>query len=108
MELTVATNYLGLGEAPKRPGSVSFLKDMDLPAKIKVNCEEMKFDELLPIQREVIPLIRANFDIIGTSPTGTGKTVSCDLVSLFISCRPVSMSRKDWLSYVIVSLEDVL
>lgn len=78
----MTTNYLGPMPVPRLSPSVDCVKDLHLPSGITLNCEKMGFDELLPIQREVIPIIRGGCDVIGTSPTGTGKTVSLKIMSM--------------------------
>jgi len=49
---------------------------LSLQEKLKSNLENMGFDSMTPIQKEVLPYIMKGHDTIGCAQTGSGKTVS--------------------------------
>lgn len=48
--------------------------EMNLKPEIIMALEDMGFENPMPIQEEVIPLVSSNLDVIAQAPTGTGKT----------------------------------
>lgn len=76
MELTITCSYEGpWSRPPEVPQAVLDLQGLKLPTRLYQNMVACKIEELLPVQRQVIPLVQRGFDVIGISPTGTGKTV---------------------------------
>ena len=59
--------------------------DLQLKEEIVVALNEMGFDEMMPIQERVIPLILEGNDVIGQAQTGTGKTAAFG-IPLINSC----------------------
>ncbi len=55
---------------------------MNLPNEIERAVERMGFENPTDIQAQSIPLIRAGYDVIGRSQTGTGKTVAFGIPAL--------------------------
>ncbi|OQV25340.1 DEAD-box ATP-dependent RNA helicase 52C [Hypsibius exemplaris] len=77
MEQATQCVFLGLDNpAPAPPAPVECVQTLNLPRQLRANLEKMHIDDLLPVQRQVIPLIRSGSDVIATSPTGTGKTIA--------------------------------
>ena len=50
--------------------------ELSLQEKLKANIQNMGFDLMTPIQKEVLPYILKGHDTIGCAQTGSGKTVS--------------------------------
>ena len=50
--------------------------ELQIKQEIISALEEMGFDEMMPIQERVIPLILDGYDVIGQAQTGTGKTAA--------------------------------
>ncbi len=55
---------------------------MNLPIEMERAIEQMGFETPTDIQAQSIPLIRAGYDVIGRSQTGTGKTVAFGIPAL--------------------------
>ena len=55
---------------------------MNLPIEMERAVEQMGFETPTDIQAQSIPLIRAGYDVIGRSQTGTGKTVAFGIPAL--------------------------
>lgn len=55
---------------------------LDLPPELARAIEEMGFETATDIQSRSIPLIRAGYDVIGRSQTGTGKTLAFGIPAL--------------------------
>ncbi len=55
---------------------------LDLPAELARAIDEMGFETATEIQSRSIPLIRAGYDVIGRSQTGTGKTLAFGIPAL--------------------------
>lgn len=54
----------------------SSFKDLPVNPKLKNNTERMNFDEMTPIQKNVIPIILEGKDVMGCAQTGSGKTIA--------------------------------
>ena len=50
--------------------------ELQIRQEILTSLEEMGFEEMMPIQEKVIPLILEGNDVIGQAQTGTGKTAA--------------------------------
>ena len=50
--------------------------ELQIKEEIVKALEEMGFNEMMPIQERVIPLILDGCDVIGQAQTGTGKTAA--------------------------------
>lgn len=50
--------------------------DFHLDARLLAGVHQLQFDEPTPIQRQVIPHILDNHDVVGLAQTGTGKTAA--------------------------------
>ncbi|XP_055330212.1 ATP-dependent RNA helicase DbpA-like [Paramacrobiotus metropolitanus] len=75
LEQPVLTNYLGNQDNTPQIHPIQTTL-AGLPDPLPRNAARIGISELLPIQRAVIPIIHEGYDVIGVSPTGTGKTAS--------------------------------
>ena len=50
--------------------------ELEIKQEILTSLEEIGFNEMMPIQERVIPLILDGCDVIGQAQTGTGKTAA--------------------------------
>ncbi|GAV04171.1 hypothetical protein RvY_14487 [Ramazzottius varieornatus] len=109
MELTITCSYEGpWTRPPDTPQPVFDLQGLRLPTRLHQNVIGCKIEDLLPVQRQVIPLVQKGFDVIGVSPTGTGKT-ACFLIPIIqgiynekTSATPVGTSGMSRLRALII------
>ena len=74
-------------EIPKLPSS---FKDIDFHPLLKNNLSKMKYDQMTPIQKVIIPYILQKKDCLGCAETGSGKTVAflAPIISLLLKEGP--------------------
>ena len=74
-------------ELPKLPSS---FKDIDFHPLLKNNLSKMKYDQMTPIQKVIIPYILQKKDCLGCAETGSGKTVAflAPIISLLLKEGP--------------------
>ena len=74
-------------ELPNLPSS---FKDIDFHPLLKNNLSKMKYDQMTPIQKVIIPYILQKKDCLGCAETGSGKTVAflAPIISLLLKEGP--------------------
>ena len=60
--------------SPKTPQPVLSFASLPFPAALRRSIETQRFLRPTPIQSAALPLVLAGRDVIGSSPTGSGKT----------------------------------
>jgi superfamily II DNA/RNA helicase len=55
---------------------LSEFKELEIDNLLQANLKRMQFTNMTPIQKNVIPYIIQNKDVMGMAQTGSGKTIA--------------------------------
>ena len=70
----IASDAFSSSSPPKTPHPVLSFASLPFPAALQRSIEKQHFLRPTPIQSAALPLVLAGRDVIGSSPTGSGKT----------------------------------